>query len=120
MGYTRAQMERACGKWPGVTIEIKWETNLVFSVGAKMFAIFNLGQDGYGRIGFKVDDDLFLPLTEQPGIMPAPYLARARWVRVFETKRYPPKWFEARLRRAYELVAAKLTKKARRELDIEL
>lgn len=120
MGFTRAQIEKACGPWPGVTIEVKWESNLVFSVGGKMFAIFNLAQEGYGRIGFKVDDDLFLPLTEQPGIMPAPYLARARWVRVFETRRYSPEWFEERLRRAYELVAAKLTKKARRELGIGL
>jgi predicted DNA-binding protein (MmcQ/YjbR family) len=43
---------------PGATEDIKWETNLVFSVGEKMFAVS--GAEGSERgISFKVDDDRF-------------------------------------------------------------
>ena len=38
-GITVAQLQRLCSRWPGVTRDIKWGDNLVFSVGGKMFAM---------------------------------------------------------------------------------
>ena len=63
-----------CRSLPGVTEDVKWGDNLVFSVGKKMFAVFDLPAGE--PFSFKVDPDVFSMLTQQRGIRPAPYLAR--------------------------------------------
>jgi predicted DNA-binding protein (MmcQ/YjbR family) len=104
-----------CRSLPGATEDIKWETNLVFSVGEKMFAV--TGADGSDRgISFKVDDDRFLELTDRPGIIPAPYLARAKWVYIEDPKAIGDAEAAQLLKRSHELVFAKLTKKLQREI----
>ena len=116
---TEAQFRKLFAGWGGVTLDIKWESHLVASIDGRMFAMLNLpGWPRAGWVHFKADDDLFLALTEQPGIQAAAYLARARWVTVTEPKRYPRDWFAASVRRAYELIGAKLSKKRQRELGL--
>jgi predicted DNA-binding protein (MmcQ/YjbR family) len=105
-----------CRSLPGATEDIKWETNLVFSVGEKMFAV--TGADGSERgISFKVDDDRFLELTDRPGIIPAPYLARAKWVYIENPKAISDTEAAQLLKRSYQLVFARLTKKLQREIE---
>ena len=105
-----------CRSLPGATEDIKWETNLVFSVGEKMFAV--TGADGSERgISFKVDDDRFLELTDRPGIIPAPYLARAKWVYIENPKAISDTEAAQLLKRSYELVFARLTKKLQRQIE---
>lgn len=109
-------MEKAkqvCRSLPGATEDIKWGADLVFSVGEKMFAVTDAEQKGFA---FKVDDDRFLELTDRPGIIPAPYLARAKWVYIQDPKAVSDKEAAELLRRSYELVFAKLTKKLQREI----
>lgn len=118
MAISEAQFRKQVARWPGVTLDVKWGDHLVASVDTKMFAMFNLGGLYPDRVHFKVDDDLFLSLTEQPGIAPAMYLARAKWVTVVEPKRYPLRWYADSLRRAYEIIAGKLSKKRQRELGL--
>lgn len=119
MAINEAQFRQQLAGWPGVTLDVKWGDHLVASVDGKMFAMFDLPNNATpGRIHFKVEDDLFLALTDQPGIASAKYLARARWVTVVEPKRFPVKWFVERLRTAYQLVAGKLSKKRQRELGL--
>ncbi|WP_267223350.1 MmcQ/YjbR family DNA-binding protein [Dyella silvae] len=112
-GITPAQLEALCGHWPGVTRDIKWGGELVFSVGGKMFVVMPV--DG-GRLAFKVEDDRFLELTDQPGMIAAPYLARARWVQVVEPKRFTTAELSGLIRTAYGLIRARLTKKLQAEL----
>ncbi len=115
-GLTAAQLRALCGRWPGVTVDIKWGNNLVFSVGGKMFVVTHAdGSDG-GRLSFKVADERFLELTDQPGILPAPYLARARWVSVTDPERFTTAELQAFVLDAYAAVRAKLTKKLQAEL----
>lgn len=90
-----------CRALPGATEDVKWGSNLVFSVGAKMFMLTGVDDDADG-ISFKVDDDRFLELTDRPGIIPAPYLARARWVRVIDRKALSDAEAAALLRRSYD------------------
>ena len=104
-----------CRSLPGAEEDIKWESSLVFSIGKKMFAVTGAQADADG-ISFKVDDDRFLELTDRPGIIPAPYLARARWVRINDLKAVGDAEAAALLKRSYELVFAKLTKKLQREI----
>lgn len=119
MAVSEAQFRHHVERWPGVTLDVKWGDHLVASVDNKMFAMFDLPDNATpGRVHFKVEDDLFLALTDQPGIASAKYLARARWVTVIEPQRFPLKWYGERLRTAYELVAGKLSRKRQRELGL--
>ena len=104
-----------CRSLPGATEDIKWDNDLVFSVGGKMFAAFDLPE--LQSIGCKVEPAAFEVLTRQPGIVPAPYLARASGVNI-ERGALPREAFEDLLRDSLALVAAKLSKKARAALGI--
>jgi predicted DNA-binding protein (MmcQ/YjbR family) len=115
-GLTSAQLERLCGKWPGVTRDIKWGADLVFSVGAKMFVVTPSDGSEGGRLSFKVADERFLELTDQPGIIPAPYMARSHWISITEPQRFSTVELESFILDAYVLVRAKLTKKLQAEL----
>ena len=115
-GLTAAQLQALCGHWPGVTRETKWGVDMVFSVGGKMFAVMPSDGSEGGRLSFKVADDRFLELTDQPGIIPAPYLARAHWISITEPQRFATAELEAFMLDAYTLVRAKLTKKLQTEL----
>lgn len=114
MDFERAKA--LCRSFPGATEDIKWGADLVFSVGEKMFAVTNNDSPADG-MSFKVDDERFLELTDRPGIIPAPYMARAKWIYVEDKKALGDDEAEALLRRSYELVFAKLTKKLQREIS---
>jgi predicted DNA-binding protein (MmcQ/YjbR family) len=107
--------KKLCRSFPGATEDVKWETNIVFSVGTKMFAVTDDGAPPSG-ISFKVENERFLELTDRPGIIPAPYLARAKWVYVEKARALSDKEAAALLRRSYELVLAKLTRKLQKEI----
>ena len=104
-----------CRSLPGATEDIKWGASLVFSVGEKMFAATGSEANAVG-ICFKVDDDRFLELTDRPGIIAAPYLARAKWVKIVDFKAVGDAEATALLKRSHELVFGKLTKKLQREI----
>ena len=105
-----------CRGLPGVTEDVKWGDNLVFSVALKMFAVFDLPDRQ--RLSFKVDPLIFETLTGQDGIIPAPYLARHHWVAVTERERIPQGTLEDFLEESHRLVAAKLPKKTRQALAV--
>lgn len=115
-GLDEQQLGAFCRAWPGVTRSIKWEVDLVYSVASKMFVVMcTIGPDR-GKFSFKVDTERFLELTEQPGMMQAPYMARAFWVSVTEPERFERSELEAYVRRSYELVRANLPKKTQAAL----
>lgn len=104
-----------CLSFPGVTETVQWGDDLVFKVGGKMFVCMNANLNG--KFSFKVRDSRFLELTDQPGIIPAPYLARARWIQVDpETCEIGTDDLEKMLSTSYDLVFSKLTRKAQREI----
>lgn len=90
----------------------------MYSVGGKMYAVACTLDDGRVPVSFKVDDDLFLQYTDRAGFIPAPYLARARWVQVQDARKADDKELKRLLARSHELVAANLTRKRRGELGL--
>ena len=102
--------------WPGVSAEIKWEDDLIFMVAGKMFCGMCVRGEEKGKFSFKVEAERFLELTDRPGFRPAPYMARAHWVTLDDSGVVPMAELEQLVRRAYELVFAKLTRKKQREL----
>ncbi len=105
-----------CRTFPGCTEDVKWGADLVFSVGLKMFCVTQDGTPATS-ICFKVEDERFLELTDRPGIIPAPYMAKHKWISVQEAKALSDKEAAQLIRRSYELVFAKLTKKLQRNIS---
>ena len=110
------ELERLCGGWPGVESSVKWEDDLVFTVAGKMYTVTGLRGPHKSRVSFKVEPDRFLELTDQPGMVPAPYMARAFWVSITEPERFATADIERFVRRSYELVRAGLSKKMQAKL----
>src|SRR5262249_41625126 len=95
-----------------------WGYDLVFKIGGKMFAIMALEPVSV-FLTFKASDESFAELTERQGIVPAPYLARAKWVGLENHDALSPQELTALLRTSYDLVFAKLPKKAQEKLASE-
>ena len=105
-----------CRSLPGVTEDVKWGDNLVFSVGRKMFAVFDVPAGE--PFSFKADPVVFSMLTQQPGVRPAPYLAKHSWIAVDRRDTLPLGTVQDLLEEAHALVAAKLPKRRREELGL--
>jgi predicted DNA-binding protein (MmcQ/YjbR family) len=92
------------------TERIQWEDNLVFKVGGRMYAIVAL-EPGDAWLSFKASPEEFAELVERPGVVPAPYLARAQWVSLETEDALPRAEIKRLLREAHDLVLARLPKK---------
>jgi predicted DNA-binding protein (MmcQ/YjbR family) len=109
------QLRKLCLGLPGATEQIQWKDDLLFKVGGKMFAITPL-EPARLWLCIKADPEEFTDLTERLGIIPAPYLARAKWIAVESPGVLSRSEVEALVRKSYELVAAKLPRRVRESL----
>lgn len=109
-----AKLRKLVSAWPGVGEDLKWGCDRVWSVAGKMFCV--LPEDQRTGACFKVADEDFLAITGRPGIVPAPYLARAKWVLLESAKAMPEAEQRRAIRSSYERVRARLPKKTQREL----
>jgi len=109
-------LREICSSLTAVTEDVKWGNDLVFSVGDKMFCVASL--EPPFSCSFKVPDDEFDELSNQNGFMPAPYMARAKWILVADPSNLSKKEWERYIKQSYELVKIKLTKKLREKLGI--
>jgi predicted DNA-binding protein (MmcQ/YjbR family) len=112
----RSNLLALCRSLPHATEDVKWGNDLVFSVGAKMFAAF--AKDGKdATFGCKVPEEEFAAITSIEGITPAKYAARYHWISVEDPKVLPEKEAIALLRGSYALVKAGLSQKLQRAID---
>lgn len=107
-----------CQSFPGVTEDVKWEHDLVFSVGLKMFCVVGLDESPISA-SFKVKDEEFEEIAGRPGFKPAPYVAKYKWVLIDDISRMTRKDWEHYIHQSYELVKAKLPAKLRKQLETE-
>lgn len=104
-----------CLSFPQTTEQIQWGDDLVFKVAGKIHAITVLNPAKIW-LCLKVSLGKFAELTERPGIIPAPYLARAKWIALETKDALPPDELALLLRESYDMVVAKLPKKTREAL----
>ncbi|HMD40189.1 MAG TPA: MmcQ/YjbR family DNA-binding protein [Candidatus Acidoferrum sp.] len=104
-----------CLSFPQVTEEEVWTNDLTFKVAGKMFAHTVLIPAPVW-ISFKASPEAFADLTERPNIIPAPYLARAKWVALETKDALPPEELAQLLRQSYDMVVAKLPRKTQESL----
>jgi predicted DNA-binding protein (MmcQ/YjbR family) len=107
---TVEDIDHICRKLPHITQDIKWGHDLCYNIGEKMFLV--IGVDNVPvSASFKVPDELFDEMTARKGIIPAPYLARYKWVYTDDINRLSKKEWEQFIKQSYELIKAKLPKK---------
>jgi predicted DNA-binding protein (MmcQ/YjbR family) len=109
-------LRKVCLTLPHTTEQIQWGYDLVFKVGGKMYAVAPL-EPAPVCISFKCTDESFVELTERPQIIPAPYMARAKWVAAESPEAISRAELVELLRVSYELVFAKLPKRVQAEMS---
>jgi predicted DNA-binding protein (MmcQ/YjbR family) len=108
-------VRQLCLSLPGTTEEEVWENDLTFKVAGKMFA-HSVLIPAPVWLTFKASEEGFAELVERQGIIPAPYLARAKWVALETKDALRPEELARLLRASYDMVVAKLPKKLRDSL----
>jgi predicted DNA-binding protein (MmcQ/YjbR family) len=112
------EIQNICRQLPGVTEDIKWEHDLVFSVGEKMFCVVGLDQSPT-TASFKVRDEEFEEICNRPGFKPAPYVAKYKWVWIEDINKMKKADWKKYLQQSHELVKNKLSLKLRKRLGLE-
>jgi predicted DNA-binding protein (MmcQ/YjbR family) len=103
-----------CRALPSATEGIKWGNDLCFMIGDKMFCVITL--ESPSRVSLKVKDEEFEELTNLNGIVPAPYVARHKWILVEQISIFSKKEWEFYIHQSYLLVRSKLPKKKMAQL----
>jgi predicted DNA-binding protein (MmcQ/YjbR family) len=111
-------LRNVCLGFPEVTEQIQWGNHLLFKVAGKMFAIASL-EPAPVCLTFKCSDESFAELTERPKIIPAPYLARAKWAALEAYDAVTRGELEELLHTSYQLVFAKLPKRTQEQVKSE-
>ena len=104
-----------CMSFPGATEDIKWGADLCFSVGAKMFCVTS-ADTGSSGMSFKCTPEKFDELIERPGIAPAAYVGRYKWVHIDSADVLPSAELKELIGDSYKLVFDKLPPKVKRTL----
>jgi predicted DNA-binding protein (MmcQ/YjbR family) len=105
-----------CMSFPHATEKISWGHDLTFRVNEKIFAVTVL-EPAAVWLSFKCTPETFAELTERIGIIPAPYMARAKWVALETKEALGIEELKQLLRESYDLVFAKLPKKTQESLS---
>lgn len=103
-----------CLSLPHATEDIQWGNDLLFRISGKIFAGMSL--EPPHSLSFKCTPEKFDELIEIDGIIPAPYMARNKWVMLERLDAIADAEIKRLINQSYELVFARLTKKAQAEL----
>lgn len=110
-----SDLQSICSSLPGTTQDIKWEDHLCFNVGGKMYLVTSPDKFPH-TASFKVPDDEFEELCAVDGCMPAPYLARYKWVFVDDISRFGKMEWIRIIKQSYDLIFSKLPARVKKEI----
>jgi len=117
--FERETFDALIGGLPAAELVYQWGDASVGKVGGRIFAIYwpNTAE-GVSGIAFKCSDLSFEMLPEFEGVTPAPYLARAKWVRVTPGSELSEDDIRAYVVEAHRLIAGKLPRKIQDEIGL--
>ena len=120
---TRDEFNTFCGSLHATSHVVQWGNADVWKVGTaekgKVFAVCGWA-DGADAFTFKVSDLAWEVLRDAPGLRPAPYLASRgmKWLQQYAEPGLSDDELRSHITASYEMAAANLTKKLRRELGL--
>lgn len=114
---TIEDIQAICLQLPGAKESIKWEHDLVFTVGEKMFCVVGLDQSPIAA-SFKVNDNEFEEMCNWPGFKPAPYIAKYKWVSIDDINKMKKADWKKYIKQSYDLVKDKLPLKLKKQLGL--
>ncbi|RZJ31991.1 MAG: hypothetical protein EOO48_00375 [Flavobacterium sp.] len=111
------EIQNICNSFPMTEAEMKWRSDLVFMIGRKMFCMVDL-QPAPPVVSFKVPDEDYETLSNEPGFKPAPWFGKNKWVAVTDNNVLGRRDWQRYLRQSYDLVVMKLSLKSKKELGL--
>jgi predicted DNA-binding protein (MmcQ/YjbR family) len=107
-----AAVKKQCSRYPGAssTLYDAPSNILVYAVGGKKFAYFKTSEPEKWRFSICVAPDRFLELTGMPGVKPARYMARFRWVTIVDVGAFPGAYLQELLDWSYAKAVSGLPK----------
>ena len=112
------ELQQLCKSLPHVTEDIKWQNDLCFCIGGKMFCVIGLNQSPTS-VSFKVLEEEFEELSQREGFKPAPYVAKYKWVWIEDINKMKKTEWKKYLQQSYDLVKDKLSAKLKKQLGLE-
>ena len=117
---TYEDFNRFCAALPATSHVVQWGGSQVWKVGGKVFAIGGW-DESQPAFTFKVSPLSFEILKALPGLRPAPYLASRglSWIQHYAAPGLSNDELKDYLRQSHRLVALGLSRRKRRELDLD-
>ncbi len=106
---TIEELRNICISLPHATEDIKYGTDLCFSIGKKIFCGTRI--EGPFRTGIKCDESDFANLVERENIVPIPRLSATCWIRIGKGNALSANEWNHYIKKSYILVMAGLPKK---------
>lgn len=115
-----APLKAFCARLPGARRILHGEpwNILVYAVGGKTFAYFKTSAPERWRFSVRVSGERFVELTAQPGIKPARYRGRHRWITIVHVRSVPSDYLRELVRCSHAEALAALSR-ARRAAALE-
>ena len=102
-----------CSQFPGASSKLYGPPSnvLVYYVGGRKFAYFKTSEPEQWRFSLCTSPDRFLELTDVPGIKPARYLARHRWVTIVDVGTVPADYLHELIAWSYARARSRLPRR---------
>lgn len=114
---TLEEIRSFCLSLPSTSEEVKWENDLCFLLGKKMFLVTSLDKSPTAA-SFKTNPEDFATFSERPGFQPAPYLARYGWIMVEDIELISDTEWKSLIQQSYDLVLSRLPARTRKSLGV--
>jgi len=115
---TIEDLRNICISLPHATEDIKYGTDLCFSIGNKIFCGTRI--EGPFRTGIKCNESDFGDLIERQGILPMPRLSTTYWIRIEKDDALTALEWKQYIKKSYDLIIVGLPKKIKQSLTKQL
>lgn len=112
---TIEDLRQICMSLPHATEDIKYGTDLCFSIGNKIFCGTRI--EGAFRTGIKCLESDFADLIEREGIVPMPRLSTTFWIRIEKENALTQAEWMHYVQISYDLVLQGMSKKIKQSLE---
>ena len=108
-----AAVKEHCSEYPGASSKLYGPPSniLVYYVGGRKFAYFKTSDPERWRFSVCTSPERFLELTDVPGIKPARYLAKFRWVTIVDVDTVPAHYLQELIAWSYNKALSGLSRR---------